>query len=95
MVGFLRLGHILILYYYTHSHKHVNTHSMDLEHLPLELVEIINKITPNEDEKKKFVQFSKDKKNPVSLPDNDRFLYEVSHQLANGCNCTTVPNQTH
>lgn len=52
-------------------------YSMDLSQLPLDLVEILNKITPNEDEQKKFQKFSKDKKNPKSLPDNDRFLYEV------------------
>lgn len=51
---------------------------MDLSQLPLDFVEILNKITPNEDEQKKFQKFAKDKKNPKSLPDNDRFLYEVS-----------------
>ena len=50
---------------------------MDLQRLPVDLVEILNKITPNEDEQKKFGQFVKDKKNPKSLPDNDRFLFEV------------------
>ena len=50
---------------------------MDLSRLPLDSVEILNKITPNEDELKKFQKFSKDKKNPKNLPDNDRFLYEV------------------
>ena len=50
---------------------------MDLERLPLELAEIIFKITPNDDESKKLEQFAKDKKNPVTLPDNDRFLLEV------------------
>ena len=57
----------------------MHTHSMDLGRLPLDLVEILNKITPNEDEQKKFHQFAKDKKNPKSLPDNDRFLFEVSN----------------
>ena len=52
-------------------------YSMDLGALNLEMVEIIYKITPNEDELKKFSQFSKDKKNPSSLAENDRFLYEV------------------
>ena len=52
--------------------------SMDLGLLPLEMVEIINKITPNEEELKKFNQFSKDKKNPSSLAENDKFLYDVS-----------------
>ena len=56
---------------------HTLVYSMDLSQLPLDLVEILNKITPNEDEQKKFQKFSKDKKNPKSLPDNDRFLYEV------------------
>ena len=50
---------------------------MDLSQLPLDLVEILNKITPNDDEQKKFQKFSKDKKNPKNLPDNDRFLFEV------------------
>ena len=50
---------------------------MDLKRLPLDLVEILIKVTPNEDEQKKFKQFSKDKKNPKTLPDNDRFLFEV------------------
>ena len=53
---------------------------MDLDVLGIELVEIVNKITPNEDELKKFEQFSKEKKNPSSLAENDRFLYEVSYQ---------------
>ena len=52
-------------------------HSMDLDSLELEMVEIINKITPNEDELKKFNQFSKEKKQSSSLAENDRFLYEV------------------
>lgn len=51
---------------------------MNLGSLPLEMVELINKITPNEDELKKFNQFSKEKKNPASLAENDRFLYEAS-----------------
>lgn len=50
---------------------------MDLTRLPLDMVEILHKITPNEDEQKKFHKFSKEKKNPKSLPDNDRFLFEV------------------
>ncbi len=50
---------------------------MDLSSLPLEMVELINKITPNEDELKKFDQFTKEKKNPSSLAENDRFLYEA------------------
>ena len=52
--------------------------SMDLSSLSLEMVEIINKITPNEDELKKFSQFDRDKKNPSSLAENDKFLYDVS-----------------
>lgn len=63
-------------------HNNVLTHlcllSMDLDSLGLEMVEIINKITPNEDELKKFNQFAKEKKKPSSLAENDRFLYEVS-----------------
>ena len=55
--------------------------SMDLTSLTLETVEIINKITPNEDELKKLDQFTKDKKNPSSLAENDRFLYDVSRAL--------------
>ena len=50
---------------------------MDLTRLPLDLVEILIKVTPNEDEQKKFKQFTKDKKNPKTLADNDRFLFEV------------------
>ena len=50
---------------------------MDLRSLPLDTVEIIDKITPNEDEIKKFSQFTKEKKNPSSLSENDRFLYDV------------------
>lgn len=42
------------------------------------MVEIINKITPNEDELKKFNQFAKEKKSPSSLAENDRFLFSVS-----------------
>ena len=53
------------------------TSRMDLESLPLDMVEILNKLTPNPDEVKKFVQFGKDNKDPMNLPDNDRFLYEV------------------
>lgn len=51
---------------------------MDLGILSLEMVELINKITPNEDEQKKFSAFSKEKRNPSSLAENDRFLYDVS-----------------
>ena len=51
---------------------------MDLSKLPIEMVEIIYKIIPNNDEQKKFVLFTKDKKNPSTLPDNDKFLYDVS-----------------
>jgi len=51
---------------------------MDLERLPVDLVEILNKITPNEDEQKKFGNFAKDKKDPKTLPENDRFMFEVS-----------------
>ena len=54
---------------------------MDLSRLPIDLVEILNKITPNEEEQKKFQKFSKDKKNPKNLADNDRFLYEVSNYV--------------
>ncbi|XP_064401235.1 formin-like protein 2 isoform X4 [Halichondria panicea] len=50
---------------------------MDLERLPVDLVEILNKVTPNEDEVKKFGQFQKDKKDPKTLPDNDRFVFEL------------------
>ena len=58
------------------------TCSMDLSRLPIDLVEILNKITPNDEEQKKFQKFSKDKKNPKNLADNDRFLYEVgNHEL--------------
>ena len=62
-----------------------DTCSMDLEKLPLDCVEILNKITPNDEEVKKFQQFTKDKKNPKSLAENDRFLYEVCV-----CMCTCV-----
>ena len=50
---------------------------MDLDQLPLESVEILNKITPNEEERKKFKQFTENKRNPRDLPDHDRFLFEV------------------
>ena len=50
---------------------------MDLNLLPLEMVDIVNDIAPNEDEVKKFNQFSKEKKNPSSLAESDRFLYDV------------------
>ena len=50
---------------------------MDLQQLPLESVDILNKITPNEDERKKFQEFIKEKKNPKDLPEHDRFLFEV------------------
>ena len=63
----------------THLHCFNYVCSMDLDVLGIELVEIVNKITPNEDELKKFEQFSKEKKNPSSLAENDRFLYEVSY----------------
>ncbi len=55
---------------------------MDLERLPVDLVEILNKVTPNEDEVKKFGQFQKDKKDPKTLPDNDRFVFEVREAIA-------------
>lgn len=58
----------------------VTLYRMDLERLPVDLVEILNKVTPNEEEQKKFNQFAKDKKDPKSLPDNDRFIFEVSHR---------------
>lgn len=51
--------------------------SIDLEALPLEHVEILNKIVPTDDEIKKFQQFIKDKKNPKTLPPDDKFLFEV------------------
>ena len=54
---------------------------MDLERLPVDLVEILNKVTPNEDEVKKFGQFQKDKKDPKTLPDNDRFVFEVREAI--------------
>ncbi len=50
---------------------------MDLNRLPLEIVDIINKVTPNDDEIKKFQQFANDKKDPSSLAENDKFMYEV------------------
>jgi hypothetical protein len=52
--------------------------SMDLGVLSLEMVEILNKITPNEDELKKFNDFSKNMRDPSTLADNDRFLFDVS-----------------
>lgn len=58
---------------------------MNLGSLPLEMVELVNKITPNEDELKKFDQFSKEKKNPASLAENDRFLYEASNTQPTRC----------
>ncbi len=54
---------------------------MDLERLPVDLVEILNKVIPNEDEVKKFGQFQKDKKDPKTLPDNDRFVFEVREAI--------------
>ena len=53
---------------------------MDLDTLPLESVEILAKLVPNEEELKKFKQFSADKKSVDSLPSNDRFIFEVSMQ---------------
>ena len=50
---------------------------MDLDALPLDSVEILLKLVPNEEEQKKFHQFKADKKSPESLPPNDRFIYEV------------------
>ena len=71
---------------------------MDLSQLPIDLVEILNKITPNEDEQKKFQKFSKDKKNPKSLPDNDRFLFEVCYLACSqqrAYNLCTKVNTSH
>ncbi|XP_064401236.1 formin-like protein 2 isoform X5 [Halichondria panicea] len=59
---------------------------MDLERLPVDLVEILNKVTPNEDEVKKFGQFQKDKKDPKTLPDNDRFVFEIILAFGNYMN---------
>ena len=50
---------------------------MDLDALPLDHVEILAKLVPNEEELKKFKQFTDDKNSPETLPPNDRFLYEV------------------
>ena len=72
--------HFRACYSYTHTPFDVlvgPSPRMDLERLPVDLVEILNKITPNEDEVKKFGQFQKDKKKPNTLPDNDRFMFEV------------------
>ena len=46
--------------------------------LPLEHVEILTKLIPNDDEVKKFQEFVKDKKNPKTLDTNDLFIYEVT-----------------
>ena len=51
---------------------------MDLSMLPLEHVEILSKLIPNDDEVKKFQEFTKDKKNPKTLDTNDLFIYEVT-----------------
>ncbi|XP_064401221.1 formin-like protein 2 isoform X3 [Halichondria panicea] len=59
---------------------------MDLERLPVDLVEILNKVTPNEDEVKKFGQFQKDKKDAKTLPDNDRFVFEIILAFGNYMN---------
>ena len=58
-------------------HIYFILYRIDLEALPLEHVEILNKIVPTDDEIKKFQQFVKDKKNPKTLPPNDKFLFEV------------------
>lgn len=50
---------------------------MDTESLPLEHVEILLKVLPNDDEIKKFDEFVKDKKNPQTLPPDDKFLFDV------------------
>lgn len=50
---------------------------MDLECLPLESVEIISHLVPNETEIKKIRHFLDDKKNPETLPEEDRFIFEL------------------
>lgn len=69
---------LIILRYLSYS---LSPLRMDLDRLPVEMVEILNKVTPNEEETKKFSQFDKEKKSSKTLPDNDRFLYEVSQCL--------------
>ncbi len=57
---------------------------MNLGALPVEMVEIIHKITPNEEEQKKLEEFKKSKKSTSSLPENDVFLYEVRLNIVYG-----------
>ena len=52
--------------------------SMDMDSLPLDHVDILLKNLPNDDEKKKFENYIKDKKDPQLLPPADKFLFEVS-----------------
>ena len=54
---------------------------MDLDSLPLDHAEILIKLVPNEEERKKFDKFKADKKSPDSLPSNDRFIFEVRKML--------------
>ncbi|XP_065897547.1 formin-like protein 2 isoform X2 [Dysidea avara] len=50
---------------------------MDLDVLPLESVEIVSHLIPNDNEVKKIRTFLDDKKNPETLPDEDRFVFEL------------------
>ncbi len=50
---------------------------MDMDSLPLDHVDILLKNLPNDDEKKKFENYIKDKKSPELLQPADKFLYEV------------------
>ena len=54
--------------------------SMDIDSLPLDHVDILLKNLPNDDEKSKFENYIKDKKDPDLLPPADRFLFDVSKQ---------------
>ena len=58
----------------------VTIYRMDMDSLPLDHVDILLKNLPNDDEKKKFENYIKDKKKPDLLPPADKFLYEVCRE---------------
>ncbi|KAL5496330.1 hypothetical protein EMCRGX_G012589 [Ephydatia muelleri] len=51
---------------------------LDLSALQLEFVELLIRLVPNEEEMKKFQQFVVEKQNPKTLPEDDRFMLELS-----------------
>ena len=56
---------------------HLSICRLDLNTLPLEFVELLIRLVPNDEETKKFQQFVVDKQNPKTLPEDDRFMLEV------------------